>query len=419
MTSRVLLGKNGGTVRLPVTVANVSGNKYHIDGATTPDLNLTTGVVYIFDQSDSSNSGHPFRFSQTVNGTHGGGSNFGYNVTVSGTPGSAGAYTQISIQSSGTPNTLYYYCTNHSGMGNSAKITKVSGTFTGLRVSKPGFNVETAPDRNLLFDSAKNRTGQIYAGGAGLNFVNSSSDQEAAVRGTSNLFATPFSGQPNGGYTGKKIIIDGTTVTLSTTSSYFNYTYTTVANMVTDINAANISGVTASQSTLSSSNFRLRLKKSGSDMVVTYPTSNSLETIVGIAASTYDYPELSSTGINFLTGSGTTKPSLGYIPLLVLSEQVGGGYESEMDDGGGGVYESINRLSIWKTTTSNMHPMGGAAAVPANASQNGTFVGDPLFMGRSYDYHEDDDIQTDMTNASFFVLRIPCAYGYMTSTYFG
>ena len=31
------------------------------------------------------------------------------------TPGSSGAYTQIEV-ASGAP-TLYYYCTNHSGMG--------------------------------------------------------------------------------------------------------------------------------------------------------------------------------------------------------------------------------------------------------------------------------------------------------------
>ena len=40
-------------------------------------------------------------------------------VTTNGTPGQAGAYTQIDVQS-GAPSTLYYYCTNHSGMGGQA-----------------------------------------------------------------------------------------------------------------------------------------------------------------------------------------------------------------------------------------------------------------------------------------------------------
>ena len=37
---------------------------------------------------------------------------------IVGTPGTAGAYTQITV-ASGAP-TLYYYCTNHSGMGGQA-----------------------------------------------------------------------------------------------------------------------------------------------------------------------------------------------------------------------------------------------------------------------------------------------------------
>ena len=104
------------TTTYTVTVASYLGsNFFYIDGTRAPTLNLSEGSIYRFDQSDSSNSSHPLRFSTTSGGTHGGGSEYTTGVTTNGTPGSSGAYTQIEI-ASGAP-TLYYYCTNHSGMG--------------------------------------------------------------------------------------------------------------------------------------------------------------------------------------------------------------------------------------------------------------------------------------------------------------
>ena len=116
------------TVTYTVTVVDDSGNKYRFNGGSTSaeTLELTEGTVYLFDQSDSSNSGHPLRFSTTSNGTHNSGTEYTTGVTTFGTPGSAGAYTRIKVATDAP--TLYYYCSVHSGMGGQANTPAATAT---------------------------------------------------------------------------------------------------------------------------------------------------------------------------------------------------------------------------------------------------------------------------------------------------
>ena len=110
-----------------VKVVSDSGNKYRFDdfGTSAVTLDLEEGSTYVFDQSDSSNSGHPLRFSTTSDGTHNSGSEYTTGVTTTGTPGSAGAKTTI-VVGSGVA-TLYYYCSAHSGMGGQANTNSTAG----------------------------------------------------------------------------------------------------------------------------------------------------------------------------------------------------------------------------------------------------------------------------------------------------
>ena len=89
-----------------------SSNKYKINGVFSPYLKLIPRVTYRFDQSDSSNSGHPLLFYyDSAKATA-----FTTGVTTNGTPGSAGAYTQIIISDT-TPPVLHYQCSAHGNMG--------------------------------------------------------------------------------------------------------------------------------------------------------------------------------------------------------------------------------------------------------------------------------------------------------------
>jgi hypothetical protein len=122
--------KVGGTApskTYAVKVVSDTGNKYRFDdyGTSAVTLNLQEGGTYTFDQSDSSNSGHPLRFSTTSDGSHGGGSEYTTGVTTNGTPGSSGAYTRITVAASAA--TLYYYCTAHSGMGGQVNTNSTFG----------------------------------------------------------------------------------------------------------------------------------------------------------------------------------------------------------------------------------------------------------------------------------------------------
>lgn len=168
-TYLVIQGDGGGpssksqstSITYSVTVKNGTndygtGDKFYLDNQVSPSIKLIEGNTYVFDTSDESNTGHLLKFSTTADGIHDGGVEYTLGVTQVGTPGTPGSYTEI------TPgigiSDLYYYCENHSGMGNKvstlftagengqADIDLVieNGTITGLVINDGGFGYTEA-----------------------------------------------------------------------------------------------------------------------------------------------------------------------------------------------------------------------------------------------------------------------------------
>lgn len=110
-----------------VTVADDgsgSQNHFFYDGAPAQQkLNLQAGETVRFILEDASTATHPFKLSVTKDGTHNSGSEYTTGKTAVGTQGQSGAYVQIVVDAA-TADTLYPYCSSHSGMGgNSVFVT--------------------------------------------------------------------------------------------------------------------------------------------------------------------------------------------------------------------------------------------------------------------------------------------------------
>ena len=168
------------TITYKVTVATGTtqygtGNRYYINGELAPVLYLQEGNTYIFDQSDSTNDTHQLAFSTNPNNSPA--ASYTTGVTSTGSPGTSGANTTINVapvRTTGAP-LLFYYCTNHLNMGNSAQtISPTSETTefnpqiddiieeaferTGVQGARTGYQLRSARrSLNIMFQEWGNR----------------------------------------------------------------------------------------------------------------------------------------------------------------------------------------------------------------------------------------------------------------------
>ena len=178
-----------------------SSNAYYLNGLEAPALRLS-GVdasnsayayYYRFDQSDSSNSGHPFRFYLESDKS----TAYTTGVTTNGTAGSSGAYTQIAVDEN-TPNILYYQCSSHGYMGN--HVTNIS--------NKVNSNLTTLGDITVgskLKMPTNTANKMLVADGTSFEEVDMSGDATIASGGALTL---ANSGVSAASYTNSSITVD-------------------------------------------------------------------------------------------------------------------------------------------------------------------------------------------------------------------
>ncbi len=157
--------KSNGSKTLTKTITE-SGSKYYVDGVLQDSLVLIKGDTYVFDYSGATS--HPFKISETSDGTHNSGSEY-----TSGTSTASNALTFV--VPSDAPAQLYYYCSSHSGMGGSIQVIELK-TDIVLEYTNGADNVDVLDTAN-----AENFDESFFTK-KGLTFsVNSNGDAEVSI----------------------------------------------------------------------------------------------------------------------------------------------------------------------------------------------------------------------------------------------
>jgi len=178
-----------------------SSSAYFLDGLESPALRLSGTdssykYYYRFDQSDSTNSGHPIRFYLDAAKS----TEYTTGVTNTGSspaPGSSGAYTQIAVDET-TPNILYYQCSSHSLMGN--HVTSIGNKINSNLVT---IGDVTVGSKLKLPTNTANKI--LVADGTSFEEVDMSGDATIASGGALTL---ANSGVSAASYTNSSITVD-------------------------------------------------------------------------------------------------------------------------------------------------------------------------------------------------------------------
>ena len=214
---------------------NGSSSGFVIDGVEGAYLEFTPGITYKFDQSHSSNANHPLRFYSDVDKT----TLYNTLVNTSGTPGNAGAYSQI-IPDVNTPPILFYQCSAHARMGSYMKFgTGTLGDTYSVNATQNGVNVglnlnaAAGTDSAIQLNSGQNVV--LTRNSATQITVDAESYDLSCLQDSNNVDINLTSGTGNDNSVVK--LTAGSNVTLTRNN----------ANAVTIAAAAGLSGITVQE----------------------------------------------------------------------------------------------------------------------------------------------------------------------------
>ena len=143
-----------------------TGNVYYLNDVENPQLFFQRKESYILDQSDRSNNNHPMKFSDVEDGQLAGGAtyNIGVKYVLDGAEVTETNYTNgfvvaqdrkiyIDVDAN-APQTLYYWCTYHLGMGNSIVVgdNNLDSAYKFYEIGTAGYTYSINDEGELIFE---------------------------------------------------------------------------------------------------------------------------------------------------------------------------------------------------------------------------------------------------------------------------
>ena len=340
-----------------------SGNKYFINDVPAPYLKLLPGVTYRFDTSDSSNSGHPFRFYLDAARNN----LYSTGVTIAGSSGSSGSYTEITPTDS-TPMVLHYQCSAHAYMGNQAAFdTRNLSEFTTDNL--------TEGSSNLYFTNARARSAISVSGdlsyNSGTGVISFTERTDAQVRA---LISVTDSGG------------DGS-LSYNNSTGVITYTGPSQSEVLAHISAGagiSISGsgvISNSQTQYNNSDARsaISVTDAGGDGSLAYNSTTGVITYTGPSAAEVRAHISGGTGVTFSSGTISigqavaTTDNVEFNDLVVAGNLTVSGTTTTVNSNTVNIGDAIITLNSDETGSPTQD---GGIEIERGTSTNKTFIWD-------------------------------------------